>query len=281
MEPVRRALWYIEGHFAEPIGLDDVAQASGMSRFHLSRVFTQATGRSVTGYLRARRLTEAARMLAEGDQDILPVALSVGYGSHEAFTRAFGAFFGVTPESIRTRRTLENLELMEPILMSKAPSVSLPEPAVREAGPFFMAGIREFRSFEERAGIPGQWQRFAPHILDMPGRIGADTYGVCYAPPGGQEGFDYMTAVAVRSLDDLPDGLSGVRVPRRRYAMFKHKDHVATIAATCSAIMSEWQPNTDLRVEEGPLLVIEHYDETFNPQTGRGGIEVWVPLERE
>jgi AraC family transcriptional regulator len=280
MEPVRRAVWYIEGHFSEPIGLDDVASASGMSRFHLSRLFAQTAGRSVSAYLRARRLSEAAKKLADGEGNILSVALSVGYGSHEAFTRAFGALFGATPESIRMRREADHLQLVEPLVMSSAPAISLPEPAIREAGPFFMAGIREFRSFDERAGIPGQWQRFSPHIGCTPGQIGKDTYGVCFVPSSGEEGFDYMTAVAVASLDDLPEGLSVVRVPKRRYAVFKHSDHVATIAATCAAINTQWQPDTQHKVEEGPLLLIEHYDQTFNPETGRGGIEIWVPLKK-
>ena len=61
MEPIRRALWYIEGHYSDPVGLDDIAASAGVSRFHLSRTFSQVTGRSVTAYLRARRLTEAAR----------------------------------------------------------------------------------------------------------------------------------------------------------------------------------------------------------------------------
>ncbi len=279
MEPVRRAVWYIESHFAEPIGLEEVASASGMSRFHLSRIFAQATGRSMTSYLRGRRLSEAARMLAGGDQDILPVALSVGYGSHEAFTRAFRAFFGVTPESIRAQGSADHLDLMEPFVMSETQSIPVAEPTIREHGPFFMAGIREFRRFEERAGIPAQWQRFTPHIGQTPGQIGRDAYGVCFVPSSDEEGFDYMTAVAVRSLDDLPEDLSGVRIPRRRYAIFKHSGHVANIGATCAAIYGEWQPKASVEVEKGPLMMIEHYDESFDPATGRGGIEIWVPLK--
>lgn len=278
MEPIRRAVWYIESHFAEPVGLDDVAAASGVSRFHLSRTFAQVAGRSVTGYLRARRLTEAAKTLAADGGEIVQVALSVGYGSHEAFTRAFRDQFGVTPESVRTRRALDNLDLVEPFQMSDVNMSKLAEPEVREAGPFLMAGIREFRTFEERAGIPGQWQRFSPYLGRIPGQLGRGAYGVCLVPSSGEEGFDYMPAVAVRSLDDLPEGLSGVRIPKRRYAAFRHDDHVSTIGATCAAIFGEWQPKTSLKPAEGPLMLIEHYDETFNPMTGRGGIEVWVPL---
>jgi len=68
-------------------------------------------------YLRARRLTEAARTLAAGAPDILAVALDAGFGSDEAFTRAVGHQFGITPELLRGRRSLDQLSLMEPLSM--------------------------------------------------------------------------------------------------------------------------------------------------------------------
>ncbi|TGT97346.1 AraC family transcriptional regulator, partial [bacterium M00.F.Ca.ET.163.01.1.1] len=85
MNPTEKALWFVESHLPDAISLDDVATSSGVSRFHVTRAFGAATGRSVMGYMRARRLSEAARKLAGGAPDILSVALDVGYGSHEAF----------------------------------------------------------------------------------------------------------------------------------------------------------------------------------------------------
>jgi transcriptional regulator GlxA family with amidase domain len=60
MTPVEKAIWFIESHFAQPLDLDEIADAGGVSRFHMSRAFGVATNRPVIGYLRARRLTEAA-----------------------------------------------------------------------------------------------------------------------------------------------------------------------------------------------------------------------------
>src|SRR5262245_59205325 len=179
-------------------------------------------------------------MLAEGAPDILMVALDVGYGSHEAFTRAFRDFFGVTPEEVRAKRDFSHLDLKEPFIMKEQPAAQLPAPLVREEGPFLMAGIREFRTFSERAGIPGQWQRFGPHIGHMPGQIGDDAYVICLAPSSGEEGFDYLTGVAVRSLDELPEGLSGVRISRRRYAIFHHRDHISKVGVTCADCSGNW-----------------------------------------
>jgi len=279
MDAVRKAVWFIESHFAEPIGLDEIAAAGGLSRFHFARTFGQATGLSASAYLRGRRLTEAARALAAGASDILTVALGVGYGSHEAFTRAFRDAFGTTPEAVRASGCVDHLTLTEPLTMTEAAYPPLPAPTLVDKGPFLLAGLRAYRLFTERGGIPGQWQAFGAHLHDLPGRIGGDSFGVCLAPASGDEGFDYLCAAAVRSLDDLPEGLSGVRLSRRCFAVFPHAGHVATIGATCAAIFETWAPSSGMELETAPLFLLEHYTEAFNPATGVGGIELWAPLQ--
>lgn len=125
MDPISKAVWCIESRFASDLSLDEIAQVSGVSRFHLCRAFGNATGSSVMRYVRGRRLTEAARQLANGAPDILSVALDWGYGSHEAFTRAFREQFGLTPEALRERRDLSALQLVDPLVMDKIPRVTL------------------------------------------------------------------------------------------------------------------------------------------------------------
>src|SRR6266566_965810 len=117
MNPAQKALWFIESHLAGNLSLDEIAGVAGVSRFHMVRAFAAATGFSVMRYVRARRLTEAARALARGAPDILTLALDSEYGSHEAFTRAFRDHFGMTPEAVRAATCLNQLKLQEPILM--------------------------------------------------------------------------------------------------------------------------------------------------------------------
>src|SRR5271170_2883042 len=117
MNPAQKALWFIESHLASELTLDEISDVAGVTRFHLVRAFAAATGLSVMRYVRARRLSEAARALANGAPDILSLALEADYGSHEAFTRAFRDHFGVTPEAVRASARLDNLPLQEPIVM--------------------------------------------------------------------------------------------------------------------------------------------------------------------
>src|SRR5690349_9909997 len=111
MNATEKANWFVENHFAEPITLELVAEACNVSPYHLTRLFTISFGTSIMRYVRRRRLTEAAKALAAGAPDILAIALDAGYNSHEAFTRAFREAFGVTPESLRSSRSLKNIPL--------------------------------------------------------------------------------------------------------------------------------------------------------------------------
>src|SRR5256885_14333817 len=128
MNPAQKALWYIEGHLDDALTLDKIAGIGGVSRFHMVRAFAEVTGLSVMRYVRARRLSEAARALAGGAPDILNLALEADYGSHEAFTRAFRDHFGVTPEAGCQAACVDPLRLQGPDLNGLTPTQKLATP---------------------------------------------------------------------------------------------------------------------------------------------------------
>src|SRR6201988_4964558 len=139
MNPAQKALWFIESHLADPLTLDDISSMAGVSRFHMVRAFAAGTGFAVMRYVRARRLTEAARALAGGAPDILTLALDADYGSHEAFTRAFRDHFGLTPETVRATTCLKQLKLQEPITMISKALDHIDPPRVAHDKPLIVA----------------------------------------------------------------------------------------------------------------------------------------------
>jgi AraC-like DNA-binding protein len=175
--PVVKALWFIESHSGDrDITLDDIAEVSGVSRYHLSRAFGLAIGHPVMQYLRARRLTEAARVLAAGAPDILAVALDAGYGSHEAFTRAFRDQFGETPENVRAQGNLAKIDLTEAITMNETERFHVEQLRFESGKTMLLAGLSE--RCGPKMNPPALWQRFAPHIGNIPGQVGSTAYGV-------------------------------------------------------------------------------------------------------
>ncbi|WP_176234273.1 helix-turn-helix domain-containing protein, partial [Burkholderia cepacia] len=154
-------------------------------------------------YVRSRRLTRAARALAQGAPDILHVALDAGYGSHEAFTRAFRDLFGVTPEDVRARRTLDGLSLVEPLRMKELKIIDVRSSRFETAGKRLIAGMSDRYTFDTNEGIPALWQAFIPYIGTLPGQVGDVTYGVC-CNPDADGSFEYIAGVEVTSRDRLP-----------------------------------------------------------------------------
>ncbi len=276
MNLAQKALWYVESHLAGPLTLDEISDVAGVSRFHLVRAFAAATGLSVMRYVRARRLTEAARALAAGAPDILHVALDAEYGSHEAFTRAFRDHFGVTPEAVRATTCLDKLKLQEPILMDSTAFGEIASPRFENAKAMLVAGLGERISQETSAGIPGLRQRFHQHVQDLSGRVGPAVYGVCCN--GDDAGnFDYVAGVEVADFSDLPREFSRVRIPGQRYVVFTHTEHISSIRRTVNTIWNRWLPTSGHIVADAPNF--ERYDEKFDPVTGNGGLEIWVPIK--
>src|SRR5436190_14553404 len=277
MNPAQKALWYVESHLASELTLDEIAPIGGISRFHMVRAFAAATGLSVMRYVRARRLTEAARALARGAPDILTLALDADYGSHEAFTRAFRDHFGVTPEHVRAATCLDQLKLQEPIMMDSTPSTNLQPPRFATGKAFLVAGVgARYNHADSGAGIPNQWQRFHQKAGEIPDRVGKVAYGVCCN--GDDSGnFDYIAGIEVSDFSDLPREFSRVRIPAQRYAVFTHSEHISTIRRTVNTIWNHWLPSSKLCVADAPNF--ERYDEKFDPATGNGGLEIWVPVK--
>jgi len=275
MSLIGRALWFINAHAGDQLSLETIAQSVGVSRHHLAHAFGEATGRSVIGYLRGLRLSAAARSLADGAPDILQVALEAGYGSHEAFTRAFRDQFGLTPEQVRGQRQLGTVNLVEPIEMTQPSTVVLNAPTIETSKPMLLAGQIASYTFETMGALPAQWEKFIPHLGNVPGQVGRVAYGVVLK--ASETGFDYLCGVEVKDFDRLPADLDRIRVPAQRYAVFRQTDHISKIRNVWSEVWSAWLPSSGYQVADAPRL--ERYDEAFDGRSGEGGYQIWLPIK--
>lgn len=88
------------------IRVPELAESAGFSRFHLSRLFHQTTAETLEYFLRRMRLERAAFSLRHSASSVLEIAVESGYGSPEAFARAFRRAFGVQPSEFRRRPDL-------------------------------------------------------------------------------------------------------------------------------------------------------------------------------
>jgi len=90
-----------DARYFEPLGVDDMASAAGLSRAHFSREFRRAFGESPHAYLLTRRLERAAALLRATDRSVADICFSVGLQSVGSFTTSFTRSYGVSPTAYR------------------------------------------------------------------------------------------------------------------------------------------------------------------------------------
>jgi AraC-like DNA-binding protein len=96
-----RAKDLADARYFEPLGVEDMASAAGLSRAHFSREFRAAFGESPHSYLLTRRLERAATLLRTTDRSVADICLSVGLQSVGSFTTSFTRTFGASPTAYR------------------------------------------------------------------------------------------------------------------------------------------------------------------------------------
>jgi AraC-like DNA-binding protein len=96
-----RAKDLADARYAQPLDVDDMAEAAGLSRAHFSREFRRTFGESPHGYLLTRRLERAAALLRNTDRSVAEICFSVGLRSVGSFTSSFGRVYGRSPTAYR------------------------------------------------------------------------------------------------------------------------------------------------------------------------------------
>jgi AraC family transcriptional regulator len=132
------------------------------------------------------------------------------------------------------------------------------EPRFENGGALLIVGLRE--RVESVTSIPAQWQRTLAY--KTPKRVGRVDYGLSF------------------DSSDLPKELSCVSIPAQKYAVFSHPGHVSELHQTCQQI-EKWLPQSGyehVKASDAPDF-FERYGEEFDPETGRGDIEIWVPIK--
>lgn len=274
MKAVEKILWYIEVELRSELDLARIAGHFGLSPFALARLFALSTGWPVMRYVRARRLSQAALALCRHESQVLDVALDAGYGSHEAFTRAFSDQFGITPRQCRERGH-QGLQLVEPLRMKELTFTALSEPRFESRAAFVIAGCGARFTFDKNEGIVGLWQTFIPYAGQIPGQVDGFSYGLC-CNPGEDGSFEYIAGVEVSRVDELPTDFRHFKVPGGDYAVFRHCGHISTLHQTFFTIFNQWFPKSGYHLAQAPEF--EQYSADFDPTEEKGYVDIWMPI---
>jgi AraC-like DNA-binding protein len=96
-----RARDLVDARYHQPLRVDDLANAAGLSKAHFSREFQRAFGESPHAYLLTRRLERAASLLRSTDRSVAAICFEVGLRSVGSFTTSFTRAYGKPPTAYR------------------------------------------------------------------------------------------------------------------------------------------------------------------------------------
>lgn len=221
------ALDHIEGHLGERLTLASVSAAVYVSPSHLRRLFLAIAGRPLMAYVRLRRLARSLDTLLDTDMRVIDVAHEFGFGSEQAYIRAFRGVFGVAPGTLRRTRPI--VAVCQPVDVSQ----------LRPAGDGVIYGpefvkVPSFRvvgrlhRISERENLDRKAARVALEFFDhdrttVANAIDPPVYiGLTRYPAGATDWSHYLAAVLVAADGPVPPGLQSDAFPTSACARFRY-----------------------------------------------------------
>ncbi|MFF9884463.1 MULTISPECIES: AraC family transcriptional regulator [Streptomyces] len=285
LERLNQALEHIERHLDREIGAEELARVAGTSEYHLRRIFSALAGVPLSEYIRRRRLTLAAAEVLAGRETLLTIAVRYGYGSGEAFARAFRAMHGIGPgEARRTgaalnsqsrmafRLTIEGRSDMRYRVVDKA--------AFSVVG--FKARVPLVHAGPNRA-IADFVRGIGPQALTLLEKLSdQEPHGIVSVcddlDPGRAEytELDYYHAVITSAA--APAGTTTLNVPAGTWAVFTASGPVPqAIQELWRGVFTEWFPSNPYRGRPGPEILRTR----LSPERTEADAELWLPVEPE
>ena len=241
------------------------ARTHGTTEYHLRRMFSALAGMPLSDYIRRRRMTLSGAELAAGAPNVLEVAVRHGYGSSEAFGRAFRAVHGIGPvdarrdggplrtqPTLRFRLSVEGSTPMD-ITITTMPELVLVGHAARV--PLIHAGVNPHIQAHIAAIAPEEHIRLKQLSDAEPSGILAITGDVAPDAPEGTE-LTYLHGVSVDPEAPVPDDLDTIRVEAGSWAVFAASGPFPeTLQNLWAATASDWFPSNPWRLRPGPSIV--------------------------
>ncbi len=283
---LNRLVDLVEEHLTEELDVTALVKESGTTEYHLRRMFSSLAGMPLSEYVRRRRMTVAAAAVVRGEEELLSIAVRHGYGSTEAFGRAFRAVHGAGPGDVR--RDGGPLRTQPQVRFRLTVEGSIPMDTRIVDRP-------AFRLVGHAARVPLIHHGVNPHIQHLITALPQEEHVRLKAlsstepagllqisddvDPDAAEGspLTYVHGVAVSLDTPVPEDLHAIEVPAGTWAVFRIAGpYPQALQQLWAATATEWFPSNPWRLRPGPSIVaiLERADD-FSTAT----CELRLPVE--
>jgi len=291
---MHKVLTHIDDHLDEPLDLAALADVAHFSAYHFHRLFAAWAGETLGDYIRRRRVEVAALRLATQPRvTVLDAALSVGFGSGEAFSRAFRAHFGSSPTAWRaTHRwtpvdaesnpdqiALHGFTKNGPSPRDTAPTEATPmHVELITRPPVTIAYLRYVGPFG--APVGAFWSTKVAPWITAHGLWSHPRYGISHDDPSitAPEHSRYDAGVEVPE-DFVPDGgFQKTVLPGGRYAAMKFYGVPPEINAAWTRLLRDWLPASGFQFDGRPAFELYSPCGAFDEKTGAFECDICIPI---
>jgi len=285
LDRLNQALEHIERRLDQQVDVAELARIAATSEYHLRRMFSALAGLPLSEYIRRRRLTVAGAEVLAGRESLLDIAVRYGYGSGEAFGRAFRAMHGVGPgEARRSGATLVSQPRLSFRLTIEGSSSM--RYRVVDRPDFDVVGLKTrvplVHSGPNQA-IVDFVRGIDPQVLERLEKLSdTEPHGILAVcddlDPSRAEGteLDYYHGVITTAA--APAGTTVLSVPAGTWAVFTTSGPVPrAIQELWRDVFTEWFPANPYRSRPGPEILRTR----LSPDKTEADAELWLPVERE
>ncbi|RKG56473.1 AraC family transcriptional regulator [Corallococcus sp. AB011P] len=295
---VQRTVDRIVHQLDEALDLTALAKEAALSPFHFHRVFRGMVGETPLELHRRLRMERAALQLLQGDEGVTAIAFEAGYDTHEAFTRAFRAAYGVPPSEFRRSPAGAGQDCVRPrqTWLTSRSGIHFQPEAPRNAWAFPIPGghtmdvvLKELPALR-LATVPhvGAYSRISEAFQKLGQLAGAagllrhaggTMLAVYHDEPESTPQDQLRSEAAVVIPDDavLPEVLGERRLPAGRYASTVHVGPYTELGDAWARLMGQWLPDSGHRVGEGVSFEI-YRNNPMQVPPAELRTELYVPL---
>ncbi|GDY48101.1 AraC family transcriptional regulator [Streptomyces antimycoticus] len=284
LERLNEALEHIESHLDQRIETAELARIAVTSEYHFRRLFSALAGIPLSEYIRRRRLTIAGAEVLAGERTLLEIAVRYGYGSGEAFARAFRAMHGVGPgDARRAGAVLRSQPRMSFRLVVEGSSSMRYRVVEKE----------RFHVVGKKVRVPLVHEGVNPRIAEFIRGIDQETIGRITAlsdqqpegilgvsdnlDPSRAEGteLDYYHAVVTGAA--APEDLDELVVPAGTWAVFESSGPFPqALQHLWRDVFTQWFPSNPYQSRPGPEILRTR----LSQDAAQADAELWIPVER-